>query len=327
MSLLIPTKIDFIDAHGHPEVEQEYQAEIERLRSQDGLQIPWQFEVVPGFFTQSDEKTDDLNFRYTESNLGRLKSWKEIEDEIVKLNENAGENEIYKLVICARHGQGYHNLVVEKFGIDAWNEKWNVRGNAEDIQYGPDAMLTDLGINQGKENHEVWADEVNNHGAPIPSKFYVSPLQRSLWTSVFTWDGLRPDHIKPKVIENLRETIGQNLCDQRSSKTVILERFGKYGFVTEDGFAEEDELHTPRRETPLEQAVRVNKYCQSLFEEDWDTEKQVVNKKLANRDWFISTTTHAGTIRSFITVFGHRRFTISTGGMVPIVVKATRLAN
>lgn len=324
MSLLIPTEVDYKDAHGHPEVEREYQAELKRLRSEGNLEFPWDFEVMPGFFVQSDPATDDLNFRYTEANLGRVKSWNEIQHELTKLNENAKPNECYKLVICARHGQGYHNAIVEKYTLECWDNKWNVLGTDGEINYGPDAMLTELGINQGKENHDVWASEIGQHGAPIPSKFYVSPLQRSLWTCVLTWEGLRPHTINPVVTENLRETIGQNLCDKRSTKTVIAERFSKHDFVFEEGFAEVDELHTPRRETPLEQAVRVNRFCQNLFDEEWDAENACVNKELAVKHSFVSTTSHAGTIRSFITVFGHRRFTVSTGGMVPIVVKATR---
>ncbi|SGZ58536.1 CIC11C00000002280 [Sungouiella intermedia] len=326
MSLLIPTEVDYKDAHGHPTIEEEYQAELERLANEGNKEFSWDFEVVPGFFVQSDPATNDLKFRYTQANLGRLKTWDQIQKDLALLNENANDNEVYKLIICARHGQGYHNMIVEKYSLDAWNKKWNVLGTDGELVYGPDAMLSELGLNQGRENNNVWKEEIEQHGAPIPSKFYVSPLQRSLWTCVLTWDGLRPSHINPVVTENLRETIGQNLCDKRSSKTVISERFGQYGFVFEEGFEEEDILHTPRRETALEQAVRTNRFCQALFEEDWDEKAGKVNKELAVKHSFISTTSHAGTIRSLIIVFGHRRFTISTGGMVPIVVKATRMA-
>lgn len=324
MSLLIPTKIDYIDAHGNASVNQEYQEEIDRLLDEGSTEFPWKFEVVPGFFVQSDPATDDLNFRYTEANLGRMKSWDQIQKDLAHLNKNANDNESYKLVICARHGQGFHNMIVEKYSIEEWNRKWNKFGTDGEIVFGPDAMLTELGLDQGKENNCVWKDEIENHGAPLPSKFYVSPLQRSLWTCVLTWKDLRPNHIKPVVTENLRETIGQNLCDKRSTKTVINERFGKYDFVFEDGFEEEDLLHTSRRETPVEQTVRTSRFCQALFEEEWDRENSKVDRELALKHSFVSTTSHAGTIRSLITVFGHRKFTISTGGMVPIVVKATR---
>lgn len=325
MSLLIPSECDYEDAHGNPQAEQLYKEKLEEVKAAEPDAFKWDFEVVPGFFVQSDADTDDLKFRYTEQNLGRKISWPEIEKRLADLNSNAEENECYKLIFCCRHGQGYHNYIVDKYGIDEWWKKWNVLGQDGDIVYGPDAMLTELGINQAKENHYVWEKEVRENKAPIPSKFYVSPLQRSLWTLVYTWDGLRPDSIKPVVTENLRETIGRNLCDKRSSKTVISERFGKYGFVFEDGFEEQDVLYTDdHRETAQEQGVRVNRFCQAMFDEDWDMDAKKVNKDLAVKNSIICTTSHAGTIRLMVIVFGHRRFTISTGGMVPIVVKGTR---
>lgn len=324
MSLLIPTSTDWSDAHGFPTAEELYQQQLLELKSERGHEFRWDFDVVPGFFAQADPATDDLAFRYTEANLGRLKSWQEIQDELAALNENANENESYKLIICARHGQGYHNVIVEKYSLEEWHRKWGALGTDGELDYGPDAMLTELGINQGKENRAVWAQEIEHHGAPVPSKFYVSPLQRSLWTCVLTWEGLRPNDIKPIVTERLRETIGKDLCNKRSSKSVIAERFGKHDFVFEDGFEEEDKLHGSYNESAMDHAVRTNLFCQSLFEEDWDADAGKVNRAEAKKHSFVATTSHAGTIRSLILVFGHRRFTVSTGGMVPIVVKATR---
>lgn len=324
MSLLIPTECDFQDAHGNSTIERLYAEALESARKAEPETFKWTFETVPGFFVQTDPDTDDLKFRYTELNLGRKMSWADIQKGLAELNQNAKPNESYKLVICARHGQGYHNFVVDKYGIEAWNTKWRSLGTDGEVTFGPDAMLTELGIAQARENNQVWAKEIKEHGASIPAKFFVSPLQRSSWTSAYTWEGLRPSTIKPLVVENLRETIGQNLCDKRSTKTVILERFGKYDFEVEEGFSEEDLLHTDRRETDVEQTVRVNRWCQSLFESEWSDETKAVDKEAAIQNSFISTTTHAGTIRLFILVFGHRRFTISTGGMVPVVVKATR---
>ncbi|KAM9915025.1 hypothetical protein OXX69_000054 [Metschnikowia pulcherrima] len=324
MSLLIPSECDFLDAHSVPHLESAYQDNLQKASKENPEQFRWKFETVPGFFKQADPETDDSVFRYTEENMGRKKPWADIEAELAKLNETAPENVCYKLVICARHGQGYHNYIVDKYGVDAWNEKWYNLGTDGEVVYGPDPMLTDLGIAQAKENHEAWKKEVLENGAPIPSKFYVSPLQRSCWTCYYTWDGLRPADKHPIIVENMRETIGQNLCDKRSPKHVIESRFGKLGFITEPGFAEEDPLFTPKRESEEELCMRINSVCQNLFEEEWDPATKSVNKSNAVKNSIISTTTHAGTIRSFIVVLGHRRFTLSTGGMVPIVVKATR---
>ena len=274
MSLLIPSECDYEDAHSLPELESKYGAKLQAATEGTPDAFRWTFEVVPGFFQQADPETDDLKFRYTESNMGRKKPWAEIESELAELNSKAPENVCYKLLICARHGQGFHNYIVDKYGMDAWNEKWYNLGTDGEVQYGPDPMLTDLGIAQAKENHDAWTREVQEHGAPIPSKFYVSPLQRSCWTCVHTWAGLRPEEKRPMIVEKMRETIGQNLCDKRSSKTVIESRFGQYGFFTEPGFAEEDPLFTEKRELPEDLALRVNSVCQGLFEEEWDEEKK-----------------------------------------------------
>lgn len=327
MSLLIPTENDYADAHGDVEGTLEYAKRIAECQgdrnAENKLLYPWKFEAVKGFFKQTDEATDDLKFRYTEENFGRLKSWDEITAALEKLNAEAADNESYKLVFFARHGQGYHNVIVEKYGLKAWQEKWHNQTTDGEIVYAPDPMLTELGINQAKENNAAWKQEVQL-GAPIPQSFYVSPLQRSSWTCVLTWEGITEP--RPLVTEAIRETLNVNLCDKRSSKLVIELRFQKYGFRIEDGFSEEDTLFKDHdRETLAQQALRVNGFLQKLFDNEWNGTK--VDRTRAHENTVISTTSHAGTIRAFITVLGHRMFTISTGGMIPVVVKATRQAD
>lgn len=324
MSLLVPSQRDYFDAHSAPEIEANYQSELAIVSQNEPHSFKWRFETVPGFFFQADPETDDLNFRYATQNLGRKMPWDQLMAGLAKLNQDAEPNVSYKLVICARHGQGYHNQVVDKYGGKAWDEKWHALGVDGDIHYGPDPMLTDLGLKQAQENNDAWKAEVLEHGAPIPSKFYCSPLQRSSWTHQITWDGIQPSDKKTMIVENIRETIGRNLCDKRSTRTVIEERFSKFSFECEPDFTENDILFTEARETDAEQAVRVNRFCQTLFNNDWDASANAVDPSKRLENAFISTTTHAGTIRLFIVVFGHRRFTISTGGMIPIVVKGTR---
>lgn len=331
MSLLIPTTTDYADAHGKESEDIKYQEKLSQIcdkkDSNDNLIFPWTFEAVHGFFKQSDPNTDDLNFNYATNDFGRLKSWAQIIEDLETLNKNADENECYKLLFLARHGQGFHNLCVEKYGFDEWERKWHSMSTDGEIVWGPDAMLTELGINQAKENNRAWKEQIAQ-GAPIPAKFYVSPLQRSSHTLVHTWDDIKPRDKQPLVTESIRETMGVNLCDKRSSKTVINERFGKYGFVIEDNFLEEDELWTTdTRERLYEQAVRVNGFLQDLFDEDWNDKSSSIDPSRRSQNSVISTTSHAGTIRGFIMVLGHRKFTISTGGMIPIVVKATRRNN
>ncbi|KAG2736952.1 hypothetical protein G9P44_001042 [Scheffersomyces stipitis] len=327
MSLLIPTQNDYEDAHGELEAEREYYEYFEKVKDQkddNGNYIyPWDFEVVEGFFRQSHPETDDSVFNYALEDFGRTKSWPELIADLKQLNEAANDNEIYKLIFFARHGQGYHNVCVNKYGVEEWKRKWHSLKTDGEIVWAPDSNLTDLGIAQAKENKEAWKREIEK-GAPIPSKFYVSPLQRSSRTLVHTWDDIKPRDIKPIVAESIRETLGVNLCDKRSTKTVIEERFGEYGFVLPEDVTEEDTLfQSDYRETMLEQTVRVSKFLHSLFDEDLAAHGGVDRAK-SHKHSFVSTTSHAGTIRCFIIALKHRHFTISTGGMIPIVVKATR---
>ncbi|CAK7892531.1 hypothetical protein CAAN1_08S05490 [[Candida] anglica] len=329
LSLLIPTQNDYDDAHGDTSQEVVYREKIATLNEQrdattQKLTHPWKFETVDGFFKQSRPETDDLVFNYATENFGRTMSWPDIVTKLQQLNESANSNECYKLLFLARHGQGYHNLCVEKYGVEQWATKWHNMETDGEIIIGPDPMLTPLGVDQAKENNQVWKQEIDS-GAPIPSKFYVSPLQRSCRTLVGTWTGIKPEDKDPHplVVESLRETLGVNICDKRSPRSVISERFSKHGFVIDDSVTEFDELYTEtKRETLSEQSIRVNGFLQRIFDEDWDGSSLDKSKQLEHQ--FISTTSHAGTIRAFITVVGHRKFTISTGGMIPIVVKATR---
>lgn len=319
MSLLTPTQNDYEDAHGASEQVPIFEQKRDALRANKPY---WKFETVTGFFRQDDPSTDDLVFNYATADFGRLKLWSTIVRELEELNRDAPSNVAYKLIFNARHGQGYHNAAVQKYGTDEWNRKWhNMTGDGE-IVWGPDPMLTDLGINQAKENNAAWKKQIAD-GAPVPSKFYVSPLQRSCHTLVYTWDGIKPLETQPKVLEILRETIGVNLCDKRLPKSKVDERFSKHGFNTDD-LSEEDDLYTVHtRETLWEQSLRVDEFLQGLFDEDLDG--NTVDKKKSVAHTFVLTTTHAGTIRGFITALGHRQFTISTGGMIPCVVKATRV--
>lgn len=327
MSLLIPTAVDFNDAHGDPEVDEVYDqlySKVKDSKNSDGnLQYPWEFETVDGFFKQSDPATDDLHFVYASEKFGVTTSWSDVIDKINHLNETCKSNEMYKLVFCARHGQGYHNVIVGKYGLDEWRRKWHSMETDGEIVYAPDPNLTEVGMKQAIENNVAWKQQIAD-GAPLPAKFYVSPLQRSCRTLQLTWDGIRPDNLRPKVVESLRETIGVNLCDRRSSKTVINERFGQFGFEIDPNMTEDDTLFTTTyREHLSEQALRINGFLQRLFDEDIDSSNQV-DKQAAIANEVIYTASHAGSIRGFITALKHRHFTISTGGMIPIVIKGTR---
>ncbi|CDK27247.1 unnamed protein product [Kuraishia capsulata CBS 1993] len=337
VSLLKPTSHDQIDAHSNGEQEVVYrrllaEATTSEKYASGRTKRPWIFEVVQGFFLQDDEGTDDLTFEYVNQDFGlKLSSWTELRQKLESLNSNAASNESYKLLFLARHGQGYHNFAVEKYGTEKWDRDLAHLSGDGEIVWGPDPFLTSLGEAQADENHDVWLQQIAK-GAPIPTAFYSSPFTRSMHTLIRTWKDivicengqdeskLLAPRAHPLVVEDVRETIGLHLCDKRSTKSTIIERVSKYGLVIEDGFEEEDVLYKEDwRESLSEQALRINKFLQFLFEKDF-----VDNKITRDGDLVVNVTSHAGTIRSFITALGHRHFTISTGGMIPVVVKAIR---
>lgn len=325
-SLLIPSARDRVDSHADLDQDELYYERISQLQNTpDSAHMdayPWSFSPVSGFFKQTDPNTDDLMFNYTEEDLGRLHPWKDIVEQMDELNKNSPENECYKVLFLARHGEGWHNIASHKYPSEEWMRKWRFLGTDGELTWGPDADLTELGIRQAKENNMVWKDQIAK-GAPIPSKFYVSPLKRSCHTLNYTWENI--DIPNPIVVEKLRETIGIHLCHKRSTKSEIKENFPSFHF--EPGFSETDELekaYSVNREKLHEQFLRVNEFLQELFEQDWDNTKGHLNEEQLKNNTFLSITSHAGTIRSFITVINHRKFTIPTGGMIPIVVKGTR---
>ncbi|CAK9436472.1 uncharacterized protein LODBEIA_P10300 [Lodderomyces beijingensis] len=311
MSLLVPNSNDHRDAHGDLEEDAKYRQLIQaQHRTSPGY---WQFEPVQNFFKQSSMETDDMGFRYTADDFGALKAWGEILEELKQLNKASnsdnGTNIRYKLMFFARHGQGWANVAGRKYSRDEWYEKWRFLGTDGEITWGPDADLTELGVDQAWENHHAWRHQLSR-GAPWPRSFYVSPLQRAIKTHNITWD-----HQPARVVENLRETIGLHLCHRRSNRSSLESRFPN--LVFDDAVPEEDLVFDsyvrPHKESLSEQFVRVNGVLSEIFEND---ENDV-----------ICVTSHAGTIRSFITVIGHRKFTIPTGGMIPIVVRGEKIVN
>lgn len=78
----------------------------------------------------------------------------------------------------------------------------------DQFTWAPDSELTEIGLQQAKENREFWKSELML-GAPIPNKFYVSPLQRACSTLAVTWHDLKPADKRPVVCEKLREKLGK----------------------------------------------------------------------------------------------------------------------
>lgn len=312
MSIVTPDARDRIDAYGDAEEDDLYFELLREASAERPDDFPWKFEPVHGFFEQSALETDDSLFNYLCQDFGIKEAWPRLMSKLDDLNQTSPDDVCYKMIFLARHGQGWHNVATAKYLKEDWMEKWRFLGTDGEITWGPDAKLTPLGEMQAAENCHEWRRQLSR-GAPIPTKFYVSPLLRSIKTLQLSWEGI--DIPSPMVCEKLRETIGVHLCHQKSPRSVVQKSFSflqyPHGFDDEDVLAQ---FYDTDRERLHQQFLRVNEALQYIFDDCRE-----------ENDSIVSITSHAGTIRSAITVIGHRKFTIPTGGMIPMVVKGTRI--
>lgn len=174
-----------------------------------------------------------------------------------------------------------------------------------------DARLTPTGVAQIEAAHRFWQTALADAKTPAPEHYYVSPLLRCLATAEISFQSLKLPHdrrYEPEVKELLREVIGVHTCDKRSSRSVIE---ADYPYVTfEDGFRDEDpyweaELREPTSATE----ARLRELLDDVF---------------ANSDkTWLSLTSHSGAITAMLAVLGHRPFALKTGGVIPVLVKAS----
>ncbi|KIK96135.1 hypothetical protein PAXRUDRAFT_826293 [Paxillus rubicundulus Ve08.2h10] len=185
---------------------------------------------------------------------------------------------------------------------------WAKLNGDGDLVWGPDAQLTQLGVQQAKDARLEWEKERQFH-IPLPEFLYTSPLTRAIQTNQITFGdtlGLRPT-----VVENIREHNGVHTCDKRRTRSEIQKDFPEIHF--EQGFTEEDLLWAPDyRETYANIDLRVRDVLDMIFDNDSEAEDKLK---------FISITTHGGFIGGFLRVCNHRPWILPTGGVIPIVVK------
>lgn len=208
-----------------------------------------------------------------------------------------------------RHGQGYHNAAESYYGTPAWNCYWaELKGNG--TAYWEDAQLTSAGILQAQIAHNFWQHEMEVQKIPVPGSYYTSPLSRCLATAEITFSGLdlpRRDPFIPTVKELLREGISLHTCDHRSNKTYIHDTYPSFKF--ERNFNEYDELwNGVTAESDSAHEKRMLALLDDVFTSDDNT--------------YISFTSHSGTIGTILDVIGHQAFSLATGSVIPVLVKA-----
>ncbi|KZS91549.1 phosphoglycerate mutase-like protein [Sistotremastrum niveocremeum HHB9708] len=265
---------------------------------------------VPSFFDSQASSTssnvnDPLLIRPAESH----EAWFDFRGRFEELKGQCGEDQRVKLLWIARHGEGYHNVGINKYGPETWNGPLaRVNGDGE-IVWGPDPLLTPVGESQAKALNEAWKAAVAS-GMHTPERWYCSPMRRTASTLELTFDSLLPPHIRPKFIENLREHHGVHTCDKRISRTELGSLFPNFEFP--DPFSEEDILWDPdHRETEEELRTRLSKAIEEVILDGWDST-------------FISITSHSGAIRAMLKVIGHPPVQLQTGGVVPVILKISK---
>lgn len=109
----------------------------------------------------------------------------------------------------------------------------------------------------------------------------------------------------------VRETIGIHTCDRRSSKSAIASEYPEY--IIEPDFAETDPLwDSELRESDSARDARLKNFLDDVFAHD--------------SNQFVSFTAHSGAITSVLEVVGHRKFGLQTGGVIPVLVRAEKVA-
>ncbi|AEO69931.1 uncharacterized protein THITE_2146815 [Thermothielavioides terrestris NRRL 8126] len=271
------------------------------------------FTSVPGYFVQDDEATDPTGFDYAAVNFGLINrtyptdkrltaaknktQWQRFEAFVKDLNSGCHRkaNVQYKVLFIGRHGEGWHNAAESFYGTPAWNCYW--------------AELDGNGTAAYKAN-AYFKDRYETQKMPYFQSYYTSPLSRCTVTANLTFADIHlpAEHpFIPTVKEGFREGISIHTCDRRSNKTYISHMFPTYKF--EPGFSETDQLwRATEEETDAALAQRAKAVLDDVFRTDKNT--------------WISITAHSGIAGALLAALNHRPFSLSTGQIIPVLVKA-----
>ncbi|KAG9761607.1 putative GPI anchored protein, partial [Aureobasidium melanogenum] len=281
---------------------------------------------VAGYFLQDLASTVPSTFDYTATNFGLinqtystdttsdagLTQWQRFNNLLNHLNSQSPKNTAYKLLFIGRHGEGYHNAAQTYYGTPAWNCYWSQQtGNSTNSWQ--DADLTPNGVAQALKANSFWSQEISQQKIQPPQVFYVSPLTRCLKTANYTFSGLGLENFVPTIKELIREGISTHTCDHRSNKTYIHDLFPTWSI--ESSFTETDELWNGiTEESSSAQDYRSKIALDEIFSSS-PKDAEV-----------ISITTHSGEASSLLRVLGHRSFSLVTGAVIPVFVKAEVLS-
>ncbi|KAL4905897.1 hypothetical protein BDW74DRAFT_152249 [Aspergillus multicolor] len=289
-----------------------------------------------------------------------LTQWQRFHAHLQYLNAQAPSHVQYKLLFLGRHGEGWHNAAEDYYGTPAWNCYWSLlTGNS--TATWKDADLTPAGIEQAEVARDYWLSQYKEQGIHFPDVYYSSPMTRALKTAniTFATQPLSQIHAAPfipTVKEGFREGISLHTCDERRTKTYIQGLFPEW--IIEEGFSEEDELwEGVKGETSETQDLRSRAALDDVFFPETSSNGTFsinVKRERASRpsgvcgalspshsaspspappaqggkasDLVISITAHSGEISSILRVIGHQAFKLSTGAVIPVLIRAEEIS-
>ncbi|KAE8965697.1 hypothetical protein PR003_g29725 [Phytophthora rubi] len=251
----------------------------------------WQYS--PGFFVQGDPSRPLPASNAPRMGLVEGKTWGDVH---AAMDAKRVSGVRSKLVVFLRHGEGIHNVAIEKYGSDAWNSFYCK------LPEFLDAPLTSRGIQQANEASQRLNTEVNR-GLHL-ELVLISPLERALKTFTIAYQG--QTNISSKPLELPREILGVDTCDERRSISEKKRQYPEldFGDFESDG----DPWWTPdHRETESELETRANKFLEILF-----------SNMSAQRVGVVS---HSVFGAALLRVIGHREYSLGTAEFLPLLIE------
>lgn len=234
--------------------------------------------------------------------------WRELYDSIP---EDTVDKQ-YKLLLVARHGQGYHNQAIKRYGQKLWQEKWSILNGDEHGEW-LDSKLTPVGQNQVSDTGENILVPIIEQMGFLPHIFISSPMRRCLETFAGSWchvfnkkeykcENESDKKINVDIYENIRETLNAHPCNERIEHSKAVKEYQNYRLTSghtvhwqyEDDYPENDMMwKRDWVEKPQVMDKRIDKAMKVILEECPQDKR------------FISITCHSKVIESLLRVTDH----------------------
>ncbi|KAI5953637.1 hypothetical protein KGF54_003009 [Candida jiufengensis] len=255
------------------------------------------FNSSKDYFEQSDKNIPTHKVNETNFGLKLNYTWEEVLED-VQSNPNQ------KLFFLQRHAEGYHLTARSHFNFSAvdWRCYWSLQKGKDGIVWY-DAELTEKGYQQ---THSLVKKIESVSDFPIPQKYFVSPLRRTLQTWRETWTNLTEETAVIK--EFAREIYGIDSESERHNRSYIEDNFPNFEF--EEGFHFSDVLwNSNYREKTQHCQYRAATLLKEIFDETSEEDK------------VISIVSHSGILYCILDVVHHRYYGLYPGGLIPVIIE------